>query len=321
VSDNGRSKTLNNVKLTQITAKKIYARLRREWHKHVFSNAIEKITQVRPLLRGQLPLIVLSMVQSRDTLPYLLALLSFTRYVNPERVVVVCDPSMSTKDLQILKTAVPHIELRRAEEFRHPELPIGGCWERLQAITQYAASAYVIQLDADTVTLSTIDEVYDAVAKGHSFVLGERARQQITSLEEARLFATPWQGPSLKIQGVAEFLMPEAKLSGQRYVRGCAGFTGFQRTPELIAPLLEFSNEMRRLTGTRWTEWGTEQVASNYLVANLESTAVLPFPDYGTPDMLDASPRFLHFIGSMRFESPAYTQTANRVIAELRSAP
>jgi hypothetical protein len=308
------------MRLSQINGKNIRARLRREWHKYAFGRAVRDIAQLRPLQRGKLPLIVLSMVQSRDTLPYLLALFSFTSHVNPERVVVVCDPSMTARDLETLKIAVPHIELRRAEEFRHPELPVGGCWERLQAITEYAASAYVIQLDADTVTLDAIAEVHDAVRAGHSFVLGERPKQNITSLDEAKLFATPWQRPGLQIQGVAEYLMPDAKLAGRRYVRGCAGFTGFQRTSGLMAPLIEFSNEMRRLTGTRWTEWGTEQVASNYLVANLDGASVLPFPDYATPDHLPAKPRFLHFIGSMRFESSAYAESAIRVIADLRAA-
>lgn len=319
-TDNRQSTTLNGMKLSQLTAKNIQARLRREWHKRAFVSAVRGITQIRPLLPGKLPLILLSMVQSRDTLPYLLALLSFTRYVNPERVVVVCDPSMTADDLRTLMAAVPHIELRRAEEFRHPELPVGSCWERLQAITEYAASGYVIQLDADTVTLKPITEVHDAVIAGHGFVLGERPQQKITTIDEAKIFATPWQQPGLQIQGVAEYVMPDAQVAGSRYVRGCAGFTGFHRTSGLMVPLIEFSNEMRRLTGPRWTEWGTEQVASNYLVANLAGTTVLPYPDYATPDQLPLKPRFLHFIGSMRFETGNYALVARHVISELQAA-
>ena len=76
---------------------------------------------------------------------------------------------------------------------------------------------------------------------------------------------------------------------------------------------------MRRLTGTRWDEWGTEQVASNYLVANLPGTLVLPFPDYGTPDRIASRPRFLHFIGSQRFTTGCYARTARAVIGEIRT--
>jgi hypothetical protein len=186
---------------------------------------------------------------------------------------------------------------------------------------RWVAAGYVIQLDADTVTLKPLTEVRDAVVAGRSFVLGERPQQRVTSVEEAKVWATPWQQPGLQIQGVAEYVMPDARLAGARYVRGCAGFTGFERTSGLMAPLLEFSNEMRRLTGARWTEWGTEQVASNYLVANLGGTTVLPFPDYATPDHLPAGPRFLHFIGSMRFENGSYARTARQVIAELLAMP
>ena len=299
---------------------RLHARLRRDWHRLSFERAVRGVQQCAPLARGPLPLIVLSMVQSRDTLPYLLALFSFTRYLNPARVVVVCDPSMTAADLQTLKTMVPHIELRRAEEFRHPALPVGGCWERLSAVTEYAASNYVIQLDADTVTRSAIDEVRQAVLASSSFVLGERPQQRVTTLEEAQAFATPWQKPGLHIQGVAEYVLPRAALSGSRYVRGCAGFTGFHRTTGLRERLIEFSDQLRQLTGARWTEWGTEQVASNYLVANLDGTTVLPFPDYGTPDQLAADPRFVHFIGSQRFETGHYAEIAGQVIRELAQA-
>ena len=298
----------------------IPSRLRRAWHGRAFTHAVREVLRCQPLARGEVPLTVLSMVQSRDTLPYLLALLSFARFVNPTRVVVVCDPSMTDADRQTLKSMVPHIELRQAAEFRHPALPVGGCWERLSAITEYGRSSYVIQLDADTVTRSRIDEVRDAVSAGSAFVMGERPNQRLATLEEARAHAEQWQAPGQHIQGLAEYLLPRAALSGRLYVRGCAGFTGFHRTTDLRERLIEFSDQLRQLTGARWTEWGTEQVASNYLVANLDGTTVLPFPDYGTPDQLAAAPRFVHFIGSQRFETGHYAEIAGQVIRELAQA-
>jgi hypothetical protein len=283
-----------------MTAARLAAALARRWHRRRFAQAARPVLACAPLRRGNEPLTVLSMVQPADTLAYLLALRSFARYINPQRVVVVCDPSMTPADTQRLRQAVPHIELRRAEEFRHRALPVGGTWERLAAITEYAARGYVLQLDADTVTRGPLEEVRQALAAGQGFVLGERAGQGLVTLEEAHADAAAWQRPGLHVQGVAEFVMAQAGLAGTHYVRGCSGFTGFARTAGLQARLIDFSQRMQGLLGPRWNEWGTEQVASNYLVANLSGTRVLPFPAYGTPDQFAHQPRFLHFICSMR---------------------
>ena len=37
--------------------------------------------------------------------------------------------------------------------------------------------------------------------------------------------------------------------------------------------------------GSRWTEWGTEQVTSNYVVANSPEAMVLPYPKYACFDL------------------------------------
>ena len=259
------------------------------------------------------------MVQSSDTAAYLLALLSFARYARPARVVVVADASMTAADLDALRRLVPHIEIRRVDEFHAPGLPRGGCWERLTAITEYVREGYVIQLDADTVALARPDEVLAAVAGGHGFVLGERRGQQLCTLDEASAYATQWQPPGLHVQALAEQLLPRAAIDGKRYVRGCAAFTGFPRTADLKLRLVAFSQQMRELCGERWSEWGTEQVASNYLAANLDGTTVLPFPSYGTPDALGPNAKFVHFIGSQRFETGHYARVAQQVIHELRA--
>lgn len=300
------------------TPRRIQRSLRRRWNQRHFGHAVRRVLDLPPLARGSDPLTVLSMVQPRDTLAWLLALRSFARFVNPGRVVVVCDPAMAEGDRALLRRAVPHVELRRAEEFRRPGLPVGGTWERLEAITDYAREGYVLQLDADTVTLDEPDEVRRGVAAGHGVVLGELKGQRLMTLDEARVNSAPWQRPGLHVQGVAEYVLPEAGLADRRYVRGCSGFTGFAQSAGLGDKLLDFSGRMQRLLGQRWTEWGTEQVASNWLVANQPGTELLPFPDYGTPDQIAHAPRFVHFIGSMRFENGLYARTARDVLNQLR---
>jgi hypothetical protein len=105
---------------------------------------------------------------------------------------------------------------------------------------------------------------------------------------------------------------------GSMYVRGCAGFTGFPPTPGMLNRLLQFSLCMSGKIGMgRWSAWGTEQVASNFLVANAAGTQVLPYPKYGTPDAMNEETAFIHFIGSLRFVNDKYEKTSRTVIQRM----
>lgn len=295
---------------------RVARRLRQDWHRWRFAAAARGARALPPLPRGHLPYVMLSMVHTRDVDAYLVAAQSFARQVPPERVVVVCDPSITDADRAALRASIPHIELVRAEDFRHPELPVGGCWERLQAMTHYAKSAYVVQLDADTVSSGPLPEVVEAIRSGSAFILGERPDQSRVSLAEASAAAAGRQRPNthVHVQGVAEYMMGQAQLSGAWYVRGCAGFFGLPSSNHVLDDALAYSREMRRLVGERWNEWGTEQVTSNYLAANCEGFAVLPWPKYATPSHRAPNPVFSHFIGTIRFASAAYRHAASQAI-------
>jgi hypothetical protein len=90
---------------------------------------------------------------------------------------------------------------------------------------------------------------------------------------------------------------------GRRYVRGGAVFAGFAR----------------RLF-RRWREWGSEQVASNYLIANSPEECVLPCPKYASlwPGVLYEQASFLHGLGTNRFKGGTCREIASRVVRELR---
>lgn len=296
-------------------------RLRREYYQWRHAQQVTAIADTAPLERGRLPFLVLSMVQRVDLLSYLVAVKSLAAYANPARIVVVCDPSMQPADRTVLRQHIPHIELRDAAQFRHRLLPAGGCWERLQAICEYARHAYVVQLDADTVTLALPGAVIDSITSKTGFVLAGESDQVLMTLEEtADLSRTTYPG-NPHIQCILERAMPHAALpAGSRYVRGCAAFTGFPQTPHMATRLLDFSQAMQVVVGARWRDWGTEQGASNYLVANAAGTELLPFPAYGTPDVMDAQSVFVHFIGDMRFTSDRYRDATVRAILQQQSA-
>lgn len=297
----------------------IKQRLRRDYFRLRHNRAVRGVLQTAPLRPGAMPFLLLSMVQKRDVLSYLVALKSFAAYASPKRVVVVCDPSIDARDREVLREHVPHIELHAADEFVHPDIPRGGTWERLLAICNFASDNYVVQLDADTVTVGMPTAVLSAIENQTGFVLGEESRQSVITLARTTENAKADEFGQHHIQGYAEACMAEVGLpESSMYVRGCSGFTGFPPSTEMLDKLLQFSNAMSRTIGkVRWASWGTEQVTSNYLVANAVGTTVLPYPAYGTPNAMNEDTVFIHFIGSMRFSDNKYEKTSRTVIQRM----
>lgn len=301
---------------------RVFQRVRRDFFRWQYEKAANQVLSTRPLERGALPFTLLSMVQKRDVVPYLVAVKSFTHFLNPGRIVVVCDPSIDADDRAVLTRHVPHLELRQAHEFTHPDIPRGGTWERLFAISGYAQDSYVIQLDADTLTIQPIPEVLQSIQAGTGFVLGEIPDTPIRPLDAVRQHALPKVKPGAHIQTLSEAEMANVGLpSDARYVRGCSGFTGFPPSTTMRDNLLEFSRRMTAKLGEDWKRWGTEQVTSNYLVANAFGAKSLPFPKYGTPDCATGETAFFHFIGPMRFINNKYKTTSRQAIHLISSAP
>lgn len=299
----------------------VIQRLKRDYFRWQYNKVAERIVDTRPVNQGAEPFVLLSMVQKRDVNSYLVAVKSFTHFLNPKRIVVVCDPSLDGADQAVLRHHVPHIELRRADEFTHPDIPRGGTWERLYAIAHYVENDYVIQLDADTVTVQPIPEVAGAVREARGFVLGEAPETPVRSLAATRERALPLMRPGAHIQTISEAEMANVGLPPQaQYVRGCSGFTGFPTSATMRADLLDFSRRMTAKLARDWTRWGTEQVTSNYLAANAPGTRALPFPKYGTPDLASGETAFFHFIGSMRFVNGKYAASSRKVIELLQHA-
>ncbi len=255
------------------------------------------------------------MVHQRDVIAYLVAIKSFARFANPNRIVVICDPSIGETERNIFKVHIPHVELRQAAEFRDKRIPEGGTWERLFAITTYSPDNYVVQLDADTVTVSPIPEVVNSVINQNGFVIGEKLNQEILTISEASFRAS--KSTSSHIQALAEQVLAGAKLDGSYYVRGCSGFTGFPPDKTMQEKFFDFASKMGKNTNGRWNEWGTEQVTSNYLVANARKTTILPFPKYCTPYRVTEGAVFYHFIGEIRFQSRMYEQVSRSLVEHL----
>lgn len=296
-------------------------KLQERFNRLLFNISVKGIVDTPPAARGSRDFIALSMVQKKDVLAYLLAFKSFFRQLAPARVVIVADPTIDADDRAVLRQQIPHVEFRDAREFQRAGIPKGGCWERLCAVSEYAADGYVIQLDADTVTTGHLAEVQSAIDDGRAFTLGTEDGQTIAPSSEISNWARDRLEPDSHIQVIAESKLAEVDDEHYRkYVRGCAGFAGYPRNSFDFERMRDFSTRMQKLMPDGWNKWGTEQFTSNVLVSNMPGARVLPHPRYCAPHRRTGDSVFLHFIGYVRYRSPLYARLASRVARDLREA-
>lgn len=251
---------------------------------------------------------------------YLLAVKSFSRHLRPSRVYVLNDGTLTAHDLETLREHLPGHVLLELHDFVSPRCPRGGTWERLLATSSLVLDQYVIQLDADTLTLGPVGEVDDCVRASRAFTLGTWDDQTVETMVERREVALRHANrPDAHIQVIAEANLDKlAAFESMRYVRGCSGFAGFPKGSFSRAYVEDLSMQMDAALGPRWSEWGSEQFMSNILVANTADPLVLPHPKYcDCSDARREDAAFLHFIGSCRFKDGLYARLGRRVIASL----
>ncbi len=262
--------------------------------------------------------VIVSQCYHRDVDMFLVAAKSFSSYFRPKRFVIV-DDGLGKECRAHLSyhlgdvTYIPRLEVRN--EF----CPRGGCWERLLTIADHCQDSYVVQLDSDTVTCAKPQAVIDAVSRNLPFTLSTMDGREIVTALEASALADSVSG--LHVQLVAERalkFLPNAE--DLLYIRGCAGFSGFARNTINRSMVESLSARMAQLVGMEmWKQWGSEQFASNFLVANSLGAIPLPFPKYPywgkSIDISEAE--FIHFIGTDRFTGPQYRLQALKAIRRL----
>jgi len=266
---------------------------------------------------------LISQLQHKDVLMYLVAVKSFTAQVVPAAVFVLNDGSLTSADCALLKAHIPGIRFVELVEYRTPLCPQGGCWERLLAVASLVNDYYVIQLDSDTVTVREIEEVRRCVLEQSSFALGTWDNQRFETMHERCEVAKRLKrDDNSHVQLVAEANFEKLRnYSSLRYVRGCAGFGGFARRSFTKGFVEDISQEMTSAIGGKWAEWGSEQVMSNIVLANVTNSIVLPHPKYADcQKMRRGETAFIHFIGSCRFSGNTYATAARHAIQELASS-
>ncbi len=271
--------------------------------------------------------VIFSMIGTATLRPYLVAVKSFHRHLGMGRIVILDDGSLTEADKRILSHQCGSPAMLRLADVDTGICPKGGAWERLLTVLDLRAHDYVIQLDSDTVTLDEVAEVRAAIADNDSFIFlgGPDAEEKgIQTLPDYVARRYP-QGPAAEPAHMQ--ILVESRLSGHAgagrysYIRGCAGFAGFARGgPSGRAEAMRFSTEATRLVGEDiWRRWGSEQVTSNFLLANEPGARLLPYARYCNYwlDPVSGDERLIHFVGTHRYSNETYRRMTARAIDRL----
>ncbi len=295
---------------------RILAGVRRRFDRMIFNITAKDVLSLPPIKtnKSENRLSVVSMVSHRDLYMYLVAIKSFHGFVKFGKFIVLDDGSLTNSDRDIIKEHIVGVEFYHIADVKTGSCPKGGCWERLSLIIELSKSSYVIQLDSDTITTSFPNEVIDSIKKNSSFALPTLEDKGFLTLEEIYGIVKDWDIDFVQVHAEREMKNININLDNPMYIRANAAFAGFAKGEFSFDLLENFSKEMERLLGKdMWRHWGSEQVASNFMIANSPLRIALPYPKYAGyyPDRrhIDFNKSaFLHFIGTQRFKNGFYVK-------------
>ena len=302
-----------------------------EWRlkRGIYNHLCRRIFSTPPVCASDDGVIIFSMIGTEVMIPYMVAAKSLHHHLRRGRFVILDDGTLTELDRSLLRRHLDDPDILSIRDVDVGPCPHGGTWERLLTILDMAADNYVIQLDSDTVTTGPIPHVEAAIAANASFTLlgAETGIESIVDVREfeQRFFAegSPREEDRTgHIQGATEAMLTRLDIAGlehPRYVRGCSGFAGFARGQNR-ALATAFSQAMSAMLGqTRWHEWGTEQVTSNFVVANDANARALPADLYANywGEPVEEDVRFLHFIGTYRWHKFIYLRRSLAAIGSL----
>lgn len=265
--------------------------------------------------------VLVTQLQSSDLLAYLVAVKSVLRNFESAAVKVVSD-GLSEDDKKLLSTHIRHIEFKSIDDVDTDGLPRGGCWERLVTMIKESQHRFALQVDSDIVAPGPLPLLADYVKNNTAFALANKVNTGVLTLSEVSEWILQHEGPEIgHVQKAAELNL--AKLPNpdtRKYAKATAAFAGFPKGECRLDDLKQFSLEMEAMLGVKeWKAWGSEQVASNYIIANCKKAEILPYPDYvnHNPDRYPEEGKLFHFYGTYRFHGGRYREQAKRTIASL----
>ena len=300
-------------------------RVRATWDNSRHDRVARDILSTLPIVPASDGLVLFSMIGTAVLNPYLVAVKSLWRQLRRGRIVILDDGTLTEQDVRTLNRHCGHPEILSVAAVDTGDWPRGGCWERLLAILDRPGDEYWVQLDSDTVTIGPVPEIAAAIDANRSFTMlgGEEASVGTLPLDQFERHFYPG-GPvgHGHVQHRIESRLGDLPSAhGWRYVRGCAAFAGFAAggaSRVSAAPLIDAMGAAH--SQATMDLWGSEQVASNLIIANEPDPLLLDPARYlnhwNRPWARDAA--FVHFIGAHRHDGGAYRAATVQAIAGWR---
>jgi len=228
-------------------------RLLRKLRERLYIHQVRGVLDTPPLVPRDDGVIVYSMIGTKVLLPYLVAVKSLHHFLRRGRVVILDDGTLTDADKAVLAHHLGKPEILSTAKVDTHGCPTYSSWKRLFALLELRRENYVIQLDSDTVTIGDVPLVTELVDRKTSFILrgedGVAFTDPATIARQARAYALA-PGEKAHVQLAMEAEMDRVSIPGHdklRYVRGCAGFSGFAPDPggsrlaaSAIRPILQF---------------------------------------------------------------------------------
>ncbi|MEB3416793.1 hypothetical protein VCJ71_12010 [Alteriqipengyuania sp. WL0013] len=305
---------------------RFFAELRRRVGERAFLSAAAGVLATPPCVPRDDGLVIFSMIGTRVLTPYLVAAKSLHAQLQRGRFAILDDGTLTREDKAILRNHLGDPQIF-GPDVDTKACPTYSSWKRLFTLLELRKTNYVIQLDSDTITRAPVRLLGELIDAGRDFILKGEAETRFMSLEEiaAQAQANPnSRRPPVHVQLAMEARMDEVRIPDRanlRYSRGCAGFAGFAPDPSGTELAEQFSAEAVRLIGyDHWKQWGSEQVTSNFLIAQRPDAALLPYDRYCNFWDEPVSPEmaFVHFIGTYRYHGGVYRDMAREAIESLR---
>ena len=289
----------------------MFYRLRRNLKYVKFHRQIKRLMDTPPIRIVDAPFTVVSMVAGYDVQLYILAVKAFYRRLGRGKIAVITD-AVPESGKTLIREHVPGIEFIPLESIDTGKIQRGGTWERLLFCLDRSAKEYVIQMDADILCIGPLPEVFESIEANRAFTLAENIAKK--PLNSWVIDAIARKSDNV----VTDFEMkgPDYPDSGNvLYLRGSSGFAGFAKGAVDRAFVNDFYEKALVMMGPRWKEWGTEQISSNFCIANSPDSFGLPWPKYMTWEHhkipSDVPVSLMHFLGYCRFDDGVLVNHAN----------
>jgi len=298
----------------------ILNKILRSFNKKRFDLAILGVLKTPPIeYRQDSDVVIVSMLSHETVNMYLVAIKSFMMQFGYGSIEVINDGSLTDGDMSVLKHHVPYIIFTKASDIDTLSCPTYISWKRLFRIAELAKHSYVIQLDSDTISLAALIDVHNKVQGNHGFLIGSARWGQPVDVNFLNNIVSYWNHNHVQPQAEKIFKDIAFFKDGTKYLRACAGFSGYPKNFASTTEIESLSSQIEEKIGKKWHEWGSEQTATMCLISKTPNASVLPWPKYQNfmePLAMDtiSSASFIHFIGSTRYKKNRYKKLVHAFI-------